>query len=710
MTYTVPNGVVVDFELNPGYTVPSGDVLDFEMGTVGPVPSPLPAIKGMVAMRFDCTKSQEFDHRITTPYDVNTPHKDVPYETPWDINIPHKDTKVEHPWTHIPAKDSRLNTPWEIVTPSDNGILCKWNIIPAKDVKLEAKYEMGTPTDTGSESVWEHLVATPNNRHQAKDVKRVQVWANTDVYFKKGKNDFTIYVPPRWPTTDFDLSNTSYETTDDQADFELSNYINEILDLGIAPKDSRSNLPFKLLSLPRRHDQAIDNDVVLRWGPGGSNWARDGVPKITPWGAEDNPPGSGGDPLIIPIQQVYIVIHNITVIRQSDSFEIDAESVNLSLNTESWAWGFSAVLLGKDALDAVMPSAQGEPVILEVSINGTTWQVMVEDWVENREFGKRSVSVKGRGISAELASPYELPGSGVETSARTIQQLMDERLPLGSGWSLVWHPGLQDWLIPAGAYSWQDKSPIGAIYDIASSVGMVVVPNTNSRTLAIQPRYTIMPWDFAGASPDVVIPDAAILTLQRQQAIQTQANAVYVHGDETGGIAARVYLDGSAGDKLASTHNSKLITHTDGAIVCGSRFLAKHYQQPEVRAVTMTMGGAVPLGEIGQLLQIDVGVDTHRGIVNSVALGATRSTVRQTLSIGEKSPNKWSQFKRLTAGSPLLMGEIATDHGDGTLTVTLMNSGSIRVKGSGTVGDSVWVRNHRIEGSAPDLTTTDIPV
>ncbi len=710
MSYTTPDHAAVDFFFQGGgYTAPEEGTASFNWDTnPTPTPSPLPALKSVTEVVFHTERGHQLGLRQALPYKA-APSKDVTHGAGWATTKTSKDAPVQYPWDAFPHKDALLVTKWQVIAPNDNGVMCSWVDIPVKDSKLEVPYGSGVPTDVTVGGVWEHLVATSALRNQAKDVPLTQQWAVSDIYHKKGYNDFTEYEIPVWTDTDFSLSPSVYYPQQSTVDFALSRYVQEVLDLGIAPRDSRANQPFRLLSIASRRDQVRDCGLQARWGPGGTNFARDSVPSIAPWGIEIGQPGEGGDPIIIPVQQVYIVIHDISVIRQSDSFPIDAESVNLSLNADSWAWGFSAVLLGKDALDAVMPTA-GEPVVLEVTVNGTTWHVMVEDWAENREFGKRSISVKGRGVSAELASPYELPESGVETSARTIQQLMDERLPLGSSWTVAWHFGMQDWLIPAGAYSWQDKSPIANIYAIASSVGMAVVPDPSSKTLYIQPRYPVLPWDFEATSADLIVPDSAILQLQKQQAIQTQANAVYIHGQETGGVLLRAYLEGTAGDKLAATHTSPLITQSDAAYVCGARILAQHYQQPEVRSVTLPMGGDMALGQIGQLLQVNVGTDDHKGVVNGVALNVTRSNVRQTLSMGETSPNKWAQFKRLTATSPLLMGEIATDHGDGTLTITLINSGNIRVKGAGTVGDSVWVRNHKIEGSAPSLTSIDIPV
>ena len=417
-----------------------------------------------------------------------------------------------------------------------------------------------------------------------------------------------------------------------------------------------------------------------------------------------------GPPPAIPEQRTYIVIHTISVTRLSDGLPIDVENISLSLDADAWTWGFNANLVGNNALEAVKPSALGEPITLVVAINDVTWHVIVEDWSENRSFGSRSISVSGRGLSAELADPYQLPSSGVTTQNWNVQQLMNEHLPLGSGWTITWATGMADWQVPAGAWSWQNQTPITSIHAIAQQCGMTVVPDTDTKTLHIQPRYKYMPWSFSSQTPDLVIPDSAILSYQRQNSIPAQANAVYVHGSEVGGVIGYCVKDGTAGDKVLTTYNSNLITHSDGAQLVGSRLLAGQYKQPEIRSVTMTMGGSFPLGQIGSLIKMTVENQDHYGIVNSVALQVSASNVRQTLTFGENTTNQWALFKTLLPGDPLLLGTVLGNSADGTVTVGLVDGTAIRARGTDAIGTPVWVRSGRVEGTAPNLTQHPVTI
>lgn len=408
---------------------------------------------------------------------------------------------------------------------------------------------------------------------------------------------------------------------------------------------------------------------------------------------------------IIPIRRVYIVIHDIEIKRLPDNFVIAASSVTLGLDADSWSWNWQATLLGKPALDAVQPDIDGTPATLSVSINGHTWHLLVEDWTENREFGSRSITARGRGLSALLSAPYQLPSSAiVNGSDMTIQQAMNALLPIGEGFSINWATGLDDWLLPTGAWSYANQTAIQAIHDAAQQVGMVVVPAKAAKALTLQARYPVLPWDFGTATPNLIVPEAAILSMARRSTTSDQANAVYVHGGETGGVFAQVRRYLSAADRVAATHNSNLITHADAARLIGGRLLARHHTQPSVRSITMPLGGAHALGEIGQLMQINLSAGAEHGIINAVGIQAEigdKISVRQTLTIGEDTPNEWAKFKYLLPKEPTLVGQVAVVHMDDTVTLNMVGGGTQRVRGTGALGDYHYVRAQTLEGKAP---------
>ena len=423
------------------------------------------------------------------------------------------------------------------------------------------------------------------------------------------------------------------------------------------------------------------------------------------------PPGQ----IIIPIRRVYFVIPEIDVVRLPDNYPIAARNIQINLDADSHTWQCSATLVGRDALDAVQPDIQGQPVVLAIHINGHDWHMIIDDWTENTQFGRRAISLTAHGLTAELAEPWELPLTGTTDQGMTIQQALASLLPFGSGWGLTWATGMADWWVPAGAWSWSNQTPISAIHGAATGVGMVVVPGMASRTLHIQPRYPVAPWQYDSTEPDLIIPEAVITQHGRQNPAPTQANAVYVHGAEVGGVIGQVKRTGTAGDRLAATASHPLITHDQGARLLGTRILSGQHQQPAWRNLTMPLGGDIPLGGIGKLAHIDAGNRSQRAVINGVSVSADVSDrkvkVRQTLTLGERTDNRWAQFRNLIPGEPTQLGEIASiDASTGTAFVELLGGGTIRVRGDGQIGDQVYVRGGMIQGQAPQLPSYVIEV
>jgi len=73
-------------------------------------------------------------------------------------------------------------------------------------------------------------------------------------------------------------------------------------------------------------------------------------------------------------------------------------------------------------------------------------------------------------------------------------------------------------------------------------------------------------------------------------------------------------------------------------------------------------------------------------------------------------PNLWRQFSELLPDSPLLIGTVVSQHSNDTVTVELLDGGLLRVSGSSTVGDRVFVRDGQVEGVAPTLPSVVIEI
>ncbi|WP_432745755.1 hypothetical protein ABXJ76_07780 [Methylobacter sp. G7] len=409
--------------------------------------------------------------------------------------------------------------------------------------------------------------------------------------------------------------------------------------------------------------------------------------------------------ITIPTQSAYIMQHTITV-TLLDLTPISMESVNLGLDADSFAWQFSGTLLDKSDLVKVQQVGSDEPVQLVITINGYNWKVLVERIEHSRQFGGRSISLSGRGLTALLGQPYEQPASATQSSALTVQQLAELQLP--TGWTINWTA--VTWLVPSGAYSYNNQTPIQALATLVGDIGAMIVPSRDSKVLNVMPRYPVLPWDFGLLSPDVVIPEAAITELSQRPVVPYQANGVYVHGTEVGGVLAWCRLDGTDGARLASTTSNALMTDAIGCRALGERIIAGQYTQPSVRSLSVPMDGViVPLVSVGQLVSVTLDGVSVKGIVNSVSIAASLGSVRQTIQIGEETPNTWAMFKELLPRDPLLVGTLSVTDSVISL-ITLLDGGVVRVRGTGTVGGKYYIRAGKIDGEAPAMGQNEIVI
>jgi hypothetical protein len=220
----------------------------------------------------------------------------------------------------------------------------------------------------------------------------------------------------------------------------------------------------------------------------------------------------------------------------------------------------------------------------------------------------------------------------------------------------------------------------------------------------------VLPWQFAEATPNLVIPDSALQSLTYRAVILAQANGVYIHGGEVGGVIGWCRLTGTDGGRLSQTVTNSLMTDAIGCRALGERILAGQFTQPSLQAFTLPMNAAdMPLANVGDLVRVNVGGSQVRGIVNSVSITANLKEVWQTIQIGEETANVWSVFKQILPREPLLVGTLSSTDGQTSL-ITLIDGGVISVRGTGTTGAKYYVRASRIENEAPNLIQSEIVV
>lgn len=389
--------------------------------------------------------------------------------------------------------------------------------------------------------------------------------------------------------------------------------------------------------LHRRHDeryrlgQELVHYLLSYWqeagypGPGRSTPPQPWVPPVPPRPAGNPnlnfwyPRLPGGDLefvlrlLDVQPRRVYLVINNLTMARVDDGRQLHPVSVNISADTDSWAWTLSATLAQQDALDIVGGSFN-QPVEVEVTINGYPLRFIIDRWRDDRAFNSYTITLGGMSKTGLLASRYSLPGSHIETNPRSAVQLVEQALPVG--WSSSW--SLEDWLVPAGAFSYANQTPMEVINRIAASAGGFVLSDLVDPTVHVRPIYKKAPWQLTLDDIDVSLPIDQFVTLGRELVESEAPNAVFVHGEQ-GGLLGRVYLDGSAGDRYAEMVVDSLMTDPIALRQRGVYELARQarYQRHSLQTVLAPdLGGLILPGHILEVRH----PASHIGFVKGVSI------------------------------------------------------------------------------------------
>lgn len=108
--------------------------------------------------------------------------------------------------------------------------------------------------------------------------------------------------------------------------------------------------------------------------------------------------------VLVPNRRVYFMINEVALTRWPDSTPVTVLGLSLSLDADSWAWGFDATLPVM-AESLVVPEEGAAPVELIATDNGTAFHVLAENLSRERVFGNASIRISGRGRSAALAAP-----------------------------------------------------------------------------------------------------------------------------------------------------------------------------------------------------------------------------------------------------------------------------------------------------------------
>lgn len=328
-----------------------------------------------------------------------------------------------------------------------------------------------------------------------------------------------------------------------------------------------------------------------------------------------------------------IVLHTIHVKRLPDMLDISALSATLKFDSESWAWGVTLSFKTPETM-ALLESVNGEPRQVRIEIDGIYLTALIEEWGEFRLFGEHTYTASGRSVLALFAYPFAPVRSYLESEQKTAAQLIDYEL-LNTGWAAAYDASLlqlftTDWLVPGGAWSYQNKSPIDAIVQIARAAGARAYADRNDKIVHIKPRYPVNPWEWAAATPDQTIPLSLVRSLSTQLSPQPDYDHVIVSG-QSHGVTVSASIEGSGGLMSAPMITDNLITFVQAGRERARNVLSNTGRQARV-TLDLPLNDTTGLLEPGQLVEVS-DVIPWRGLVTGINVSAAHGSISQSIEI-----------------------------------------------------------------------------
>lgn len=347
---------------------------------------------------------------------------------------------------------------------------------------------------------------------------------------------------------------------------------------------------------------------------------------------ERHGPGPGpGASVVVPIKEVYLTINSALLVRVDNGRYIPATSMSMSLDVDSWTWSFSAAVAGS-ALADLQPNSNGDPTVVQATLNGVDYRFAVERVSRERTFNASQLRVSGRGLGAELDAPYSAQMSFGNTQVRTARQLIADILTINNvpiGWA-VGNWGPTDWRVPAGVFSHQGTY-ISAMNAVVGAVGAYLQPHNTGREFDVLLRYPTPAWEWSSVTPDFELPAAVTTHEGFEWADKPAYNRVYVMGQEHG-VQGRYTRRGTAGDMLAPPVVDPLITHADAARQRGRAIIS---DTGRIATVTLRLPVLAETGIVkpGKFVRYVEGANSHVGVVRGVSVAVNMPTIYQTLTV-----------------------------------------------------------------------------
>ena len=562
------------------------------------------------------------------------------------------DSTIGSGWDVVQEQDCQTEAPHNQMTTLDGCDCMPWGVFDTADQNSQQRYTQPPALDQQQAQPWDAFGHTPSAESEypyiyppAVDSEQAEAWFSTELFKPRAHWEPPpepeprpepepqpippgSYTAPAYTSADLDCLSgyqpPQFDYYDEWTDRgKWRRFYRVAVNFGSLqweewqptpvdwpPEPVEANRPSDS-SLTAAHDQMQHHDQANRvpWGAG--SWTRpypDYGPDI-PWPNE--PDEVAPRPPQPAIHEVYLFMPSITLYRLPDGAEIEATNVTWSTDSDSWGWRFSATLKHEQHLALVKPTSNGYTEI-GCEISGHQFTALVEGYDRRRQVGNTGFTINGHSRTVLLSDPHAPARSKLITAPYSAAALAGQELA-NTGFTLEWNA--TDWLIPGGAYSYENLSPISAIKQLAEAAGYMLQSHPADKTLIVSPRYRVSPhkWTDPTTSLDAILPIDLVTQDGSSFTSRPAYNRAIVAGEAEGGVIVTVTRDGTAGDILAPMDTNKLITHKDAGYEHCRNLIAAGGIWEKMNLTTMlTLHGEAP-GLIlpGHLVEVQDVTETY---------------------------------------------------------------------------------------------------
>ena len=339
-----------------------------------------------------------------------------------------------------------------------------------------------------------------------------------------------------------------------------------------------------------------------------------------------------------PSKGVIFVTNSVSLTRSDDGREIKLFSFNVGIDSNSYAWSFSATVPLSEL--SKVDTAHEQRIGVEFTCNGNLWRFILDSCDDSISFGESSLTIKGKSRAMLLAHPYSTQRGfkfATAMSARQIAEAELNRNGVPSGFALDWQlAGVNGWNVPANTYSYSNKTPINSLQWIAEAAGGFINADMSADILHVLAHYPTPSWEWAAQTPSINLPMSLITSRSINRVNKPSYNGVTIYGENDNGIGALIKRTGTSGGYQPPMVTSDLMTAQAAAISRGKMILSDTGDMGNI-GISMPLHSDFGVLKPSTLIGVNDGeqwVGMVRGTSISGKLGGNQSLeVEQTLDI-----------------------------------------------------------------------------